>query len=112
MNDNIPLITINIGKLKLERVVLWLYFGSNNLVIEKYQIKFREYKYKIAQMCTEKYLDYSVRTRVWVAWKIAEKPINKGFAGCRKDQMEFKKYFFLLFIFQIHLQISWNRLFS
>ena len=24
------------------------------------------------------------------SWKIAEKPINKGFAGCRKDQMECK----------------------
>ena len=84
MNDNIPLITINIGKLKLERVVLWLYFGSNNLVIEKYQIKFREYKYKIAQMCTEKYLDYSVRTRVRIRW-------NNLYIGQSKDCLIYVK---------------------
>ncbi len=56
MNDNIPLITINIGKLKPERAVLWLYFGSDNLMGEKYQIKIREYEHKTTQMCTEKYL--------------------------------------------------------
>lgn len=56
MNDNIPFITINIGKLKPERAVLWLYFGSDNLMGEKYQIKIREYEHKTTQMCTEKYL--------------------------------------------------------
>lgn len=36
------------------------------MVREKYQIKFREYKYKTTQMCTEKCLDYINRTRVWI----------------------------------------------
>ena len=31
---------------------------------EKYQIKIREYEHKTTQMCTEKYLDYPIRTRV------------------------------------------------
>ena len=41
----------------------WLYFGSDNLMGEKYQIKIREYEHKTTQMCTEKYLDYPIRTR-------------------------------------------------
>lgn len=45
----------------------WLYFGSDNLVREKYQIKFREYEYKTIQMCTGKHLDYLIRTRIRVA---------------------------------------------
>ena len=69
---------------------------------EKYQIKIREYEHKTTQMCTEKYLDYPIRTRVWVDWKIAEKPINKGFAGSQKDQVEckwsLKKFFSLVYI--------------
>lgn len=44
--------------------VSWLYFDSNNLAREKHQIKFREYEYKTTQMCTEKCLDYPIRTRV------------------------------------------------
>ena len=28
--------------------------------------------------------------QIRVAWKIAEKPMNKGFAGCRKDPVECK----------------------
>ena len=55
-------------------VFLWLYFGSNNLVWEKYQMEFREYEHKTTQMCTEKYLDYLIRTRVWITDIIPRHP--------------------------------------
>ena len=52
----------------------WLYFGSDNLVREKYQIKFREYEYKTIQMCTGKHLDYLIRTRVGIISEARKSP--------------------------------------
>lgn len=46
---------------------------------EKYQIKIREYEHKTTQMCTEKYLDYPIRTRIRIKYMSQEMPILRAF---------------------------------
>ena len=50
---------------------------------EKYQIKIREYEHKTTQMCTEKYLDYPIRTRIWVMQGLQKNLILSIFWGCK-----------------------------
>lgn len=51
---------------------------------EKYQIKIREYEHKTTQMCTEKYLDYPIRTRVRISWSIVKTQCLCGLAALSK----------------------------